>query len=203
MRSIIAPLVVLLVSVLYPAAWADGPTLVITPGGYFLLSVDSAGMPTTSQIPPASVLDLRGGNPSPPPPVPPATAPPTPSPDEGLSDQVHGWATEETDPGGAAVLGMVYGQVGEAVRGGIVPPLKAPEIVRAATDKLMPGRWDRFRRRIGDEAAARLQRGELTTVEPMADFLLAISLGLKTGADDLDLPTAVSISDTINTAIGN
>lgn len=200
MRSITAPFVAIVLALLVSPALSDVPRLLITPSGFFLLDIDDQGNPTTQQIDPARVIDLRGGDPSTPP-APPAPDPPTPSPDEGLSAKVTGWSTEETDPGGAAALAMVYGQVGEAVRAGKVPPLSAPLIVAQATDELVPGKWATFRAKIGEEASQRLQRGDLTAASPMADFLLAISLGLGNGAEKLDLARAVEVTDIINQAI--
>jgi hypothetical protein len=200
MRSIAAPFVAIVLALLVSPAFSDVPRLLITPSGFFLLDIDQDGNPTTRQIDPSRVIDLRGGDTTTPP-APPAPDPPTSSPDEGLSAKVNGWSTEEADPGGAAALAMVYGQVGEAVRAGHVPPLSAPEIVAQATDKLVAEKWSKFRLAIGNEASDRLRRGDLTAAEPMADFLLAISLGLEKGAEQIDLARAVAITDTINQAI--
>jgi hypothetical protein len=182
---------------------AGPPSIVITDSGYFTLTVGADGAPVTERI--TSVVDMRGNpqsTPTPPKPEPPIVPhTPAPSPDEELSGKAARWAGEENDATGAGEIAIIYTQVGEAVQRGEVTPDAAAGVTRAAAEKMVSG-WGTFRNRVGSEAAERIATAGPMGAAEMSNFLFAISAGIKRKSSPVPLERAVSITESVNDAIG-
>lgn len=194
-----------LLILIFPAfAIAGPPSIVITDSGYFALTVGADGEPLTERI--TSVVDMRGNPQSTPTqPLPTPTAPERPketkSPDEPLTIRARAWAESEMDPAGAGKIAMIYRQVSEAVARGEVSPDSAANVTRAAAEATVTG-WSTFRSRVGSDAAERIAAGGPLDKQKMADFLLAVSIGVQLAAEPISLPDAVKMTEAINKAIG-
>lgn len=198
-RKLILSLAIAILSLSF--ATASDPVLILTPGGYFHLRIGADGTPVSTPV--ERIVDLRGGD------VPPVD--PTPPPvDAALVRQIRDLAKSVADPAGSQALALVYTQSSGAVADGLIPVASSLDAVRVASDKALAlvvtaKDWDAFRSKISTLAADRIQRGELTTLKQMSEFLQAIASGLELSADGstaLDFSVVIGIATATNNAMG-
>jgi hypothetical protein len=106
------------------AAAAAGPVLVITDGGYQVMSVGADGKATLQPV--GQVVDMRGTPPGP---------PVTPDTSDPIASQVKGWAAEIADPTSAQALTIVYREVAKMAPG--QPRDKVMQALRQASDSVL------------------------------------------------------------------
>lgn len=178
MRLLMLPLLIVVALLAGPGisfAQDDGPTIVLTPSGAYLLQVDSAGVPSLVR---ASRVITIGDDPTPgpePDPVP----PPTPS----VTTQVREWAAAVNHPIGSQALALVYRTVAEQVRAGKVPPTESYAVIKEATDQSLgvvggADKWLGFRGKLGELIVAKTQAGELVHPNQQAQFFDQVASGL-------------------------
>lgn len=155
--------------------------LLITKTGYYLMVIDDATGVPDKPVAFTKVLDTTNGTT----PVPPGGGPDTPEPPvaDPVSDLAQAWAEEANDPAGAAVMQLVYGMVGTSVEKGDIPPEKAWDALKAATDQGLsasgtPSKWKPFRVKVADYIAARNREGRLNTGAEIGKFLKDLSTGV-------------------------
>lgn len=184
-------------------AMAAPPVLVITPGGFFYLEIGSDGVPVSLAV--EKIVDLRGGSDSPTP-----DAPQPPPVDTALVRQIRDLAKAVADPAGSQALALVYTQSSGAVADGLIPVGSSLDAVRKASDSALAltvsaPKWEAFRGELSTLVSDRVQRGQLTTVKQMADFLQAVASGLELAADGsqaLEFSTVIGVSTATNKALG-
>jgi hypothetical protein len=156
--------------VLCMAASGAGPVLVITDGGYQIMSVGSDGKAVLTAV--GSVVDMRG------------TPGPGPTPPDVTTDpiavQVKGWSDAVGDPTTRQALAEVYKRVGESSAG--QPREKVLAALRQATDGVLGAtggtvKWAPWRDNVSKLIDAEEAKGPIDWVK----FCASVSKGLDTG----------------------
>ena len=184
--------------------FSSPPALVITSGGYQLLTTGDGGFATLQPV--DRIIDLRGnGDPD----EPDAPDPEPDTPDLELTRKAKGWAESIGDPQTAQAMELVYLQVADVVKKGDLTLETGPTAVRMGTDIVLSRagkteQWKPFRDAAGDELTERLQRGSINSPATLESFLRAVAMGLQLSADGSDaVPTAkmLQIAIEVNQAI--
>ena len=156
---------------------ASGEVLLITDAGAWLSSVDSAGIPSWTQIgsPDITVVDERGETP---------TNPPPPPPVDTLAKQVEAWTRAIRPTNTTTNLGMaeVYRIGAEQSRGGL-GETQTLKLVSLLSDEVLKEQkatgWQPWRTSVSDAVDGRLQRGE-----PLPTTLDSVEQGLRASTND-------------------
>lgn len=140
LRLIVASLV------LCATAFAEAPTVIVTKAGYYVVNVDSAGVPSLAR---ANVVDYRDG--TTPLPPPPDETPPDPS---SVRARVKEIATSVGDPVGAQALTIVYRETGKAIKDKNVARDQVLQALRQSSDSVLTAsgslaKWVTARQKIG------------------------------------------------------
>lgn len=187
-------------------ALCSPPAVIITEGGYFLLTQDSDGIPSIDRV--RQVIDIRGGD-SPDPDGPDAPDPDPDTPDLELTRKARGWAAAVGDPPTAQALALVYLQVTESLEAGNLNIETAPVAVSLATDAVLGSmnaveKWKPFRDAASDELTLRRQNESITTAAHLVGFLKAVAAGLELAADGseaIGFSTVIGVAEKVNQSI--
>lgn len=188
-------------------ALCSPPSVIITDGGYFLLTADDDGTPSLNRV--RRVIDIRGDAPDPDDPDGPDPDPDPDTPDLELTRKARGWAAAVGDPPTAQALALVYLQVTESIEAGNLNLETGPIAVALATDAVLASRsaaekWKPFRDAASDELTLRRQNESITTAAHLVAFLRAVAAGLELAADGseaIGFSTVIGVAEMVNQSI--
>lgn len=165
-RSLIA---MVMVALMASVAVGAAPGLLVTPDGYYAVTLGADGKPVTEKITNVMVLGS----------VPPVVTPPDAGTDP-IAAKVREWAVAVGDPTSQAALKEVYARVGPATAG--QPREKVVQALRSATDSVLGAtggseRWKPFRDNVSKLIDAEEAKGPVDWPK----FCASVAKGLESG----------------------
>lgn len=163
-------------------AGADAPAIIITKSGYYILSIDDAGVPVPVKV--TQVIDYSGGsNPLPPP----GGGGGGGGTGDTITPQVRQWTSTVGNPTAARALAVVYRTFVPQIRSGAIPWDRAMEAVKLATDQTLPlvggaEPWVTWRQNVGGLLNTMIQTGAIKDGPTLASALERIADGLDSSA---------------------